>query len=98
MAGKNNTWVSRIMDMMVRYENVFADFSFNISDHKIYDIFRKKIEDNDLIAERALYGSDYYMVVTEGHFRSIKIDFITAMGDSVMQKIASENPKRFLLA
>jgi predicted TIM-barrel fold metal-dependent hydrolase len=98
VAGKNNTWVSRIMDMMVRYENVFADFSFNISDHKIYDIFRKKIEDNDLIAERALYGSDYYMVVTEGHFRSIKIDFITAMGDSVMQKIASENPKRFLLA
>jgi predicted TIM-barrel fold metal-dependent hydrolase len=95
--GKNNTWVSRIMDMMTRYENVYADFSFNIWDHKIYDIFRKEIENNALIAERTLYGSDYYMVVTEGHFRSIKIDFITAMGDSVMQKIAVENPKRFLL-
>lgn len=96
--GDNNTWVSRIMDMMARYENLYADFSFNISKHEIYEIFRERIEDNILIAERALYGSDYYMVVTEGHFRSIKTDFITAMGDCVMQKIAFENPKRFLFA
>lgn len=96
--GKNNTWVSRIMDMMTRYKNLYADFSFNISNHKTYDIFRQKVEDNDLIANRTLYGSDYYMVVTEGHFRSIKVDFMTAMGDRVMQKIAYENPKKFLLA
>jgi len=96
--GQNNTWVSRIMDMMTRYENLYADFSFNISNHKIYEIFRQKVEENILLANRALYGSDYYMVVTEGHFRSIKIDFITAMGDSVMQKIACENPKLFLFA
>jgi predicted TIM-barrel fold metal-dependent hydrolase len=96
--GENNTWVSRIMDMMTRYENLYADFSFNISNHRIFDIFKEKVEDNILIEKRALYGSDYYMVVTEGHFRSIKIDFITAMGDSVMRNIAFENPKRFLFA
>jgi predicted TIM-barrel fold metal-dependent hydrolase len=96
--GKNNTWVSRIMDMMTRYENLYADFSFNISNYKVYQIFKEKVEENILIEKRALYGSDYYMVVTEGHFRSIKTDFTTAMGDSVMRKIAFENPRSFLFA
>lgn len=94
--GKNNTWVSRIMDLMTRHDNVYADFSYNISDHKILELLRKKIESNRLIAERTLYGSDYYMVVIGGHFRSIKMDFISSMGDEVMNRIASVNPRKFL--
>ncbi len=96
LKGENNTWVSRIMDLMVRYDNVYADFSYDIFDHKIFGILRKQIEDNSLVAERTLYGSDYYMVVIEGHFRSIKMDFITSMGDQIMNQIAAVNPKRFL--
>lgn len=96
LKGKNNTWVSRIMDLMARFDNVYADFSYNISNHKIFGILRNKIEDNKLMAERTLYGSDYYMLVIEGHFRSIKIDFVTSIGDEVMKQIAVLNPKRFL--
>ncbi len=96
LKGKSNTWVNRIMDLIARYDNVYADFSYNISDHKIFGILKERIEDNVLIAERTLYGSDYYMVVIEGHFRSIKTDFVTSMGDEIMNQIAFVNPKRFL--
>jgi len=96
LKGKNNTWASRIMDLMTRYEHLYADFSYNISYHKIHDLLRKKIEDNALIRKRTLYGSDYYMIVVNGHFRSIKIDFITSMGDEIMTQIASVNSKKFL--
>ena len=59
-------------------------------------IFPIIIERNRFIAERTLYGSDYYMVVIGGHFRSIKMDFISSMGDEVMNRIASVNPRKFL--
>jgi len=96
LKGKNNTWASRIMDLMTRYDHLYADFSYNISYHKIYDLLRKKNEDNALIGKRTLYGSDYYMIVVAGHFRSIKIDFTTSMGDEIMTQIASVNSKKFL--
>ena len=51
---------------------------------------------NEFILNKTLYGSDYYMIVTKGHFRSIKTDFIMRMGDWIMRKIAYENPRRFL--
>jgi predicted TIM-barrel fold metal-dependent hydrolase len=94
--GKNHTWASRIMDLMTRYEHLYADFSYNISYREICDLVRKKMEDNVLIRKRTLYGSDYYMIVVEGHFRSIKIDFATSMGDKIMTQVASVNPKKFL--
>jgi len=94
--GNNNTWVSKIMDLMWRYENLYADISFNISNHSIYEILRRRLEDNGLLLERTLYGSDFYMVTTKGHFRSIKMDFVTAMGDRIINQIARINPKNFL--
>lgn len=95
--GKNNSWVSRIMDIMSRYERVYADFANNIYCHRIFGELRRKIEGSSLIAGRTLYGSDYYMVVMQGHFRSIRVDFLTAMGDEIMDMIAVRNPRRFLL-
>lgn len=97
LAGKNRTWTSRILDIMSRYEHVYADVSFDISDAAMFEGLRDRIDRNALLAQRALYGSDYYMIVAAGHFRSFKTDFMTAMGDDVMRRIAVENPKRFLL-
>lgn len=94
--GDNNTWASRIFDMMARYENLYADLSYSISQPELFDVVKRRIEDNALIAERTLYGSDYSMVVVEGHFRSIKTDFIIAMGDQIMNQIAGVNPRNFL--
>ena len=94
--GENNTWASRVMDLMLRYDNVYADVSFNIFNHRIFDLIKKVLKNNQLIAERTLYGSEFYMVIIKGHFRSIKVDFTVFMGDRIMKQIASANPRRFL--
>ncbi len=97
---KNNetSQVARIFDFMAKYDNVFADVSSLISNRTIYNLIRKKIEDNEKIRSRTLYGSDFYMVTTAGNFRLMKADFIAAMGDDIMQQISKINPKQFLFS
>lgn len=94
--GENNTWVSCIMDYFVRFENVYADVSYTHAYPELFNIIKDRIQASELIRNRTLYGSDYYMVVMKGHYRSMKIDFDVAMGDDIIRKIAVENPRKFL--
>jgi uncharacterized protein len=95
-SGEKENWVNRIIDMMYRFENLYADFSYTFYKQSYSRALKKLLTENELISSRIMYGSDYYMVVTEGHFRALKISFTTTMGDELMKKIAKENPLRFL--
>jgi len=95
--GKGDSWVSRIIDLMERYPNVYSDFSYTLYDRDLSQILKNMIEDNQLLASRVLYGSDYYMIVREGHFRSLRVNFSSLMGDEIMDKIARENAVGFLV-
>ncbi|MEA3446756.1 MAG: amidohydrolase family protein [Bacteroidota bacterium] len=94
--GKTDNWVVRIIDLMYRYENVYADFAYTLYNHNYASRLKQMILDNQIIADRTLFGSDYFMVVTEGHFRNVLANFRTTMGDKIMHKIAKENAGRYL--
>jgi predicted TIM-barrel fold metal-dependent hydrolase len=96
LAGKNDTWVARIIDQLYRYPNVYTDFAYTLTDHRFAARLKQMMQDNQLIAERALFGSDYYMLVREGHYRNLLASFRTIMGDSLMQKMAVDNPLKHL--
>jgi predicted TIM-barrel fold metal-dependent hydrolase len=96
ISGETENWVNRIIDMMNRYNGLYADFSYTFYNRKYSKSLKKLLSENEQIASRVLYGSDFYMVVSEGHFRSLKTSFTTTMGDELMKKIARENPMRFL--
>jgi len=95
-SGKSNTWISVIIELMERFPNVYTDFSYTMYDDRISTKLKSMILENDLLASRVLYGSDYYMIVREGHFRALKNQFIELMGDGIMKKIGGTNPMRFL--
>jgi len=95
--GKNNSWVSRIMYYQIKYDNVYADLSFTNAYPKLLPLIKERLEDSHKILEKTLYGLDYYMVVVKGHYKSLKTDFDTAMGDKIINKIGKENPRKFLL-
>lgn len=94
--GQRSVWVGYVLNLMEKYAGVYTDLSFTLAENRIFDHLRKKMEDNRLLRERVLFGSDYYMVVTKGHFRMIYSDFATAMGDDLMQQITRINPRKFL--
>jgi predicted TIM-barrel fold metal-dependent hydrolase len=95
-SGESENWVNRIIDMMYRYHSLYADFSYTFYNRRYSKALKKLLSENAEIAARVLYGSDYYMVVSEGHFRSLKTSFTTVMGDELMKKIANDNSRRFL--
>lgn len=95
-SGEPENWVNRIIDMMYRYNGLYADFSYTYYNRKYSKALKKLLTENELISSRVLYGSDFYMVVSEGHFRSLKMSFTNTMGDELMKKIAKDNPMRFL--
>ena len=93
---QDNSWPSRIMDLIYRYPHVYTDISYNISAREQHKLLRELLLRNPRLQERVLFGSDYFMVVKEGHFRTILADFTTAMGEDLMRKMACDNPRVFL--
>jgi predicted TIM-barrel fold metal-dependent hydrolase len=95
-AGKNDSWVTRIVEFMHQYDNVYADLSYTFSDRKIHPVISQVLHDNSRVASRALWGSDYYMVTMEGHLRDMLVAFRLAMGDRIMHMLTVDNPRQFL--
>jgi len=94
--GDDTSWVHRIISLMQRYPNVYTDIAYSLFRTKFYPNFRKLLTTNELVLNRMMYGSDYYMVVLEGHFRGIKTGFEVAMGSEIMATISQNNPRNFL--
>jgi len=81
---------------MERYDHLYTDFSYTLYKRPFYNELKNLFLQNKLLADRVLYGSDYYMIVKEGFFRTLRVNFNIAMGDEIMAKMAGENAGRFL--
>jgi predicted TIM-barrel fold metal-dependent hydrolase len=51
---------------------------------------------NKLISERTLFGTDFYMINLEGKYKELRSKFVTKIGSKIMHKISVENPLNFL--
>jgi predicted TIM-barrel fold metal-dependent hydrolase len=94
--GKSDTWTGRILSLMQAYPGVYTDFAYTWFQRALHKPLRELIESNELVRNRVLYGSDFYMVTMEGHFREIKTLFDLDMGDAILKQIAFKNPRQFL--
>ncbi len=94
--GKSGNWVNNIISLMARFKNLYADFSYTLYDSASTNSLKNLITENPVVSKRVLYGSDYYMIVTEGHFRALKNNFSNIMGSEIMKQLTKENPMRFL--
>jgi len=96
LENEDNTWPSRIIDLIYRYPNVYTDISYNIVERSQYRALRDLLKRNDRLRDRVLFGSDYYMTVKAGHFRTILADFTSALGQDLIRQMATVNVRRFL--
>lgn len=85
-----------IIDLMERYKNVYSDISYIISQPSMITKFKELFENNEVIANKTLYGSDYHFIKIEGDFSKIRSRFQAEVGTKIMNKISVENPLKFL--
>jgi len=116
--GSNGTWVDNekvsdiersqnrkdtIIRFMKSYENVYSDFSYTITHEKASRKFKEAINSNALIADRSMFGSDYWVVSKAGQLADNQkkfLDLIKGKDDvkdnELIKKLTYTNPLKYL--
>ncbi|CAM4344077.1 amidohydrolase family protein [Flavobacterium terrigena] len=89
------SWLSVIYDLMIEYENVYADISFILHDESLFPLLKFILED-DKVKNKVLFGSDYYVVSQKDTEKDLHLNLRGYLGDTLFQLIANENPRKFL--
>ncbi len=100
----NDQWFTAIVDLMMEYEHVYADFSFSGTDPDFYsDLsgFIHGLEDEHMtktILERSMFGSDFSvnLAKVESYSNYLKIFEESPFTDDEIDGFVSRNPIRFL--
>jgi len=96
-----NTWVHQIVSMMEDYEHVYTDVSFllHLTEKRnsgFLETFEELLREKELVRNRTLYGSDYYMVLIHEKLPLVTQNFLFRLNDELENKLTRENPRRFL--
>lgn len=102
---KTFSWFSIVCELMRTYPNVYADISYTLCDDRIYPLLKVLLEDSlkitpgpnvYRIADKVLFGTDFFVVSKAGAEREMSIKLRSALGDDIFDKIARDNPAKFL--
>jgi hypothetical protein len=88
-------WFSIISSMMINFNNVYTDISYTSHDLKYLNLL-SQILDNDDIAKRVLFGTDFYVVSNHKSEKQYWIDMQNSLGNHKWKKLSKSNPEEFL--
>lgn len=93
--GKKHSWTYDIISLMHEYKNVYADLSSTFYNIKFFPKLKKLIHSK--IGDKLLYGSDFYLnILKKLNFKDYISPFYSKLNEDEFNKIAVENPQRFL--
>lgn len=101
---KPMSWYSIISDMIMQrnsknelvFPNLYADISYNLSNEKVLPLLKVRLETNQVLSKKILFGTDFYMVSMNATEREITIKLRSFIGEDSFRKIALINPFIFL--
>ncbi|WP_158837806.1 amidohydrolase family protein [Polaribacter sp. L3A8] len=91
----NASWLSIIYDLMIKYDNVYADVSFILFNEELFPMLKFILNDTK-VSNKILYGTDYYVVTQKKSEKSLHLNLRAYLGEELFFKIANENPRKFL--
>ena len=91
----NASWLSVIYDLMVNYENVYADVSATLYHQDLYPLL-KYLSDDDKVKNKILFGTDYYVISKNETDKTLYQNLRTYLGKTHFDRIAVTNPKNYL--
>jgi predicted TIM-barrel fold metal-dependent hydrolase len=97
-SGKKS-WLAKILDMIRsgKYPNLYTDVSYTVFADDEYVHVLKVLLSDPRVAERVLFGSDFYVVENAKlEERRISMRVRSILGEQLFRQIAEENPRRFL--
>jgi len=89
------SWLSIIYDLMVEYENVYADISFMLYNEKNFNLLKLLIDD-EKVGHKILFGTDFYVVAQKSTEKRLYHTIKAALGEERFKKVAISNAKTYL--
>ncbi len=93
------TWLTKIKELIKsgHYPNLYTDISYTIFNFQENLPLLKLLLEDEIIRDRVLFGSDFFMVESERYSeKRLSIDLRAGLGEEKFWKIANENPKSYL--
>lgn len=94
--GSNDSWRKYIQSLMITFEGVYADLSYTFANKELLKVIIYEARTNPYIANRLLYGTDFFMVMVEGEYSELLEKFHIYIGKDLLNKLGKENPIKFL--
>lgn len=88
-------WFSIIRNMVIKYDNLYADISYTMYEKDLLPIISVVLKD-EKVRGKVLFGSDFYMLENADSERSFSINVRWALGEEDYAQIANKNPREFL--
>lgn len=92
--------VGTTVDLMSKYDGVFTDFSFCLTDKGTYQKLNRIIRNNNIVKDRLMYGTDYWVVLfnDDDKFKEcLNLFSENVLSDqNVMQRMLTNNPDEYL--
>lgn len=88
-------WYTIVCSIMLQYDNVYADISYILHDEIILPLLKQTLS-NEKLANKVLYGSDFYVVRNHKSDKAILADMRAGLNDEEFDKIARYNPRAYL--
>lgn len=89
-----NNLLYKILDLCIRYENAYFDCSFALNKRNVSVL--RMIMQHSILRTKALFGSDYYMNMTECSEDRYSIDIFKELGQHDYYQIAHINNNKFI--
>lgn len=95
-SGKKS-WLAKILELLPSYPNLFTDISYTVFAEDDYVYMLKVVLSQGAVAERVLFGSDFYVVEeAKNEERRISMRIRAELGEGLFRQIAEDNPRRYL--
>jgi predicted TIM-barrel fold metal-dependent hydrolase len=95
--GRQGQFDEQTKALMQKYPNVYVDISYSLGNPENWGNLKVKLNTDLHFRERVLYGSDYYMLITECEEKQMSINLRAYLDEILWHQIATVNPERFLL-
>ena len=88
-------WYSIICSMMLQHKNVYADISYILYNEDIFPLLKETINHPNL-GDKVLFGTDFFVVRNHASEKGLVSKTLSNLSDDEFNKIARENPSRFV--
>ncbi|MEM6764974.1 MAG: hypothetical protein AAF655_08615 [Bacteroidota bacterium] len=90
-----SSWYTIIRNLLVKYEHVYADISYTLTDNRTFPLLEDMLK-TDYLKEKVLFGTDYYVVRQEESEKQLLTELMAYLEEGEFRQLSLTNNQAYL--